>query len=290
MTQPAPLRLAALLFVLTAFVQPGAGLAAERAVRIDGGARPIDGKLTEPAGAASAAVLLLHGFNGHMDEVGNLFADLARVLAERGIASLRINFNGEGPQAGFRVTSTLESRLRESQLAFEFLRAAIPVERYGAVGFSLGGLTTMAVIGEHPDWFDSVVLWSAADRLALERDDEFAEAARAALRDGEAKVSTWADITLTRDFLASFVAVDTSDALARYDGSLLTIRGTEDFLPMEDPAWLSVTPAADKAFFLLGGADHIFNVLAEPRTDHGQRVIAATAAWLERTLLDAPGG
>jgi len=234
-------------------------------------------------------VLLLHGFNSHMDEVGNLFADLAGALAERGIASLRINFNGEGPQAGFRVTSTLESRMRESQLAFEFLRAAMPVERCGAVGFSLGGLTTMAVIGKHPDWFDSVVLWSAADRLALEREAEFAEAMRAALRDGEARVSTWADITLTRAFLASYIGVEVSDELALYQGSLLAIRGTEDFLPMEDPEWLSLTPAADKAFLLLGGADHIFNVLAEPRTDHGQRVIAATADWLERTLIGASG-
>jgi len=183
MRHPAPARLVTLLVLLMALVQPEAGLAAEHAVRIDGGTEPIEGKLTEPAGPIGGAVLLLHGFNGHMDEVGHLFADLAGALAERGIASLRINFNGEGPQAGFRVTSTLESRIRESQLAFEFLRETLPVERYGAVGFSLGGLTTMAVIGEHPDWFESVVLWSAADRLALERDAEFAEARNVRLVD-----------------------------------------------------------------------------------------------------------
>jgi len=284
MGHPALVRLGGLFFALAALLQPAAGLATERTVRIDGGEQPIDGRLTEPAGAASAAVLLLHGFNGHMDEVGNLFADLADALARRGIASLRINFNGEGPQANYRVTSTFDSRLQQAQQASSYLRTAIPDAPGGVVGFSLGGLTTLALLGREGDAFRSVVLWSASDRMDLTGSSTYAAAAKAAILDGEAAVTTWIDTTLTRRFVASYIGVQVGGALARYQGSLLSIRGSEDFLPRQDPQWLAACPSTDKAFLLLGGADHTFNVLDEPRPGYGQRVIDATVAWLARTL------
>ena len=84
--------------------------------------------------------------------------------------------------------------------------------------------------------------------------------------------------------MLSFVGVNTSQHLATYPGALLTIRGDQDYLPAHDPTWLKLVPTTDKAFMLVGGADHIFNVLDEPRPNMSARVIQATADWLARTL------
>ncbi len=257
--------------------------AAESVVRIDD---RIDGKLMLPGGEVKAAVVLYHGFNGSMDEVGQLYEDLAGRLAERGLASLRINFNGEGPHGNYVVTSTLQSRVSEAKAAFEYLRTAVPAESYGAVGFSLGGLTTMAVIGDEPDWFDSVVLWSAAASMRLNADPAYNEAASKAILEGRASYTAWTEITLTREFLASFIGVDVSPNLQKYEGSLLSLRGTNDFLPALDQQWLASSPSRDKQAVQIGDADHIFNVLDEPKPNYSDRVLKMTADWLQRTLVN----
>ena len=68
----------------------------------------VKGILETPAGPTQRAVLLLHGWNADMDEVGNLYADLAGKLAKRGIASFRFSFSGEGARTGYVVTSTFD--------------------------------------------------------------------------------------------------------------------------------------------------------------------------------------
>ena len=260
----------------------GGSWAAEYEVEVAPG---VSGKLVVPdAGDIRRAVVLYHGFNGSMDEVGNLFSDLAAALAERNIASLRFDFSGEGEREKFVVTSTFASRVGEASAAFELLRDRVPDATYGAVGFSLGGLTAMGVIDQQPDWFDSLVLWSAAQEMNLARDPAGAAAVREALETGRGVMQTYAPITLTRDFVLSFIGVNGAHGIAKYPGSLLAIRGDQDFLPTYDPAWLASSPSTDKAFLMVGGADHIFNVLEDPRPAIGARVIEATAAWFDRTL------
>jgi len=244
----------------------------------------VQGKLRLPVTATRQAVLLLHGWNGSMDEVGNLYADLATTLADRGIASLRFDFTGEGERADYLVTSTLESRISESEAAFEVLRQAVADANYGVVGFSLGGLTAMEVAGQHPDWFQSMVLWSAAQEMRMTGDPAYNAAVRAALTEGRGTYASYAQITLTRDFVLSFIGVDASRHLSTFPGALLSIRGDADFLPSYDRAWLAASPSTDKSFLLIGGADHIFNVLEQPKPDYGARAITATADWMQRTL------
>lgn len=258
---------------------------AEQTVTLAAG---LSGQLQPAPGLpAQGAVLLLHGWNGTLDEVGGLYRDLAQTLAQRGIASLRFNFTGEGARNGYRVTSTRSSRLREASTALAFLRERQPSVPLGLVGFSLGGLTAMELIGAQPQAVSSLVLWSAAQDMTGGDNATYDDAVRTALAGGEGIYRTYADITLTREFVASYVAVDASRHLARYPGALLTIRGELDYLARHDPKWLQLAPGSDKAFLLIGNADHIFNVLEQPPPNFGQRVITATANWFERTLADA---
>lgn len=275
------LRTLLILAGLCFFSLPVPVLAADQMVQVNADVR---GKLRLPAAATDQAVLLLHGWNGSMDEVGDLYADLAEALAARGIASLRFNFSGEGERENYLVTSTLQSRISESEGAFELLRSELPDASYGVVGFSLGGLTAMEVVGLHPAWFQSMVLWSAAQEMRMTGAPAYDAAVRAAVAEGQGTFTSYAEITLTREFVLSFIGVMAGQHLANYPGALLTIRGDADYLPSHDRAWLGLAPTTDKAFLLIGGADHIFNVLEQPRPNYGARAISATADWLQRTL------
>jgi pimeloyl-ACP methyl ester carboxylesterase len=250
-------------------------------------ASDLNGKLYLPEGTVTPTriVLMLHGWNSHLDEVGNLYKDLASQLGVKGIASLRFNFSGEGERAGYVVTSTFDSRIAETIKAYQYLRAQYPDAIVGVQGFSLGSLTAMAVAAEHPGWFQTMVLWSAADStMNIERDIVYSEAIQQAMRNGSAVYSTWTDITLTRKHLASFVGVDASLKLFEYPGPFLSIRGDQDYVPSNERKWFSLLPTQDKEFILVGGADHIFSVLDVPRPAYGERVIEETIDWFDRTL------
>jgi len=115
-----------------------------------------------------AAVLLLHGWTGHRDEVGDLFKRTAAQLVAQNIASLRIDFRGEGERNGHRLTSTFATRIADAEAGLAFLQQHYPNTKIGVLGFSLGGATALAVVGRQPEAVQSLVLWSTAGDLAAD--------------------------------------------------------------------------------------------------------------------------
>ena len=231
-------------------------------------------------------VLMLHGFADDMDGAGDLSKRMAEQLAQMGIASLRINFRGEGDRRRSNIESTLQTRIADTEAAYAFLKKqpGIQAGRSAVLGWSLGASTAMVVGGRHPDWFRSMVLWSAPSG------EQFAAmtaspVAQQALREGVASetIPGWKTITTKREFYESFRGVDLDQDLAKYPGAFLTIRGSKDFLPQRDARLLQIAPGQPKEAALIGDADHVFNVF-DPGSAAAQRVLDLTAAWLARSL------
>jgi hypothetical protein len=125
--------------------------APDRALRIDTPSGQIAATLALPQTGPRAAVLLLHGYTGSRDEFRSaagegMFARAARLLAERGVASLRIDFRGSGDSDGAWADTTPDGQARDAALALAAF-AALPQlagQRPAVLGFSMGGLAALA--------------------------------------------------------------------------------------------------------------------------------------------------
>lgn len=247
----------------------------------------VSGAWLTPEGAWDGrSVLILHGFADDMDGAGDLSKRMAERLAQVGIASLRINFRGEGDRLRSNVESTMQTRIADTEMAYAFLKKQHGVQagRVAVLGWSLGATTAIVVGGRHPDWFRSMVVWStpSGEQFAPMTDNPVAQTA---LREGIATnvVPGWKTIATRREFYESFRGVDLDQSLANFPGAFLTIRGSKDFLPQRDVQLLKIAPGKNKEAALIGNADHVFNVF-EPGSDVPQRVLDLTAAWLQRSL------
>ena len=264
----------------------------ERSLTLSSGT---DATLTLPAAKSSThgMVIMIHGWSGQKDEVGDLYKRQAGVLAERNIASLRMNIRGESEReaTNYRLTSTFVSRVQDAQAGVDWAIEHYPELPIGLLGFSYGGATALELISQKPALYKTVVLWSSIlnpNELFL---DQPAEPFRQALETGEGAIQDWTTLLITREHVLGMIGFDPMRGLPQYRGALLSLRGSEDFVPQHDPEILKQAGGTQLESRVLQGADHIFNAF-DPTKRYGERIIEQTAVWFEQTLpaTQAAGG
>lgn len=272
------------LLILWAGTANAESAPSERSLTLSSGA---DATLTLPATKSSARgmVIMIHGWSGQKDEVGDLFKRQAKALAERNIASLRMNIRGESEReaTNYRLTSTFVSRVQDAQAGVDWAIEHYGLLPIGLLGFSYGGATAMELISQKPAQYQSLVLWSSI----LNPNELFigqpAAPFRQALETGEAALQDWTTLLITRAHILGMIGFDPMRGLPQYRGALLSLRGSEDSVPQHDPDILKQAGGAQLEYRILQGADHIFNAF-DPTKDYGDRIIKQTAAWFEQTL------
>jgi fermentation-respiration switch protein FrsA (DUF1100 family) len=233
-------------------------------------------------------VILMHGLADDRDGVNGLSKRLAQELGRVGIASLRINFRGEGDRTRRDVGSTFATRLADaaSALAFAQRQPGVDGTRIGFVGWSLGAATAI-VEASRTAACRSLVVWSSpgGDLFAqMTAMPSMAKAYAEAERTGTAQADLgWTVLTFKRDFFDSFRGFDTEKALAAYRGAFLAIRGTADFLPAHEPEFLKAVAGRPAEAVTIAGADHIFNTLT-PGVGNDTRAVDITVRWFQETL------
>jgi fermentation-respiration switch protein FrsA (DUF1100 family) len=222
-------------------------------------------------------VLLFHGFKGERDELPvvnteeAMYSRTARIFAERGIATLRIEFRGSGESEGLWEDTTFTSQISDAVAALDFVGTleGVAVEHIGVIGLSQGGLVAASLASQDAR-VKSLVLWSAAASPA----SNFANIlpmdtikAGLALADGEALPITlpWGEETsMKRGFFEELFTVDPVAAITRYAGPMLVIVGSRDTTvypqPQQGQAFLNYHDGHEELVVLDG--DHIFDVLA----------------------------
>lgn len=237
-------------------------------------------------------VVMVHGWGGVLDEVGDLYLRQAERLSASGISSIRMQIQGEGEALarGEPLDSTFSSRVADARAGLAWVWNHYPNASVGLLGFSYGGPTVMriAVSAERP--IESMVLWSSAlNPLDILNDESQAGAVKAALETGVGTFQSWMPIPVTRRHVLGMLGESILPEMSAFSGALLAIRGSKDFLPQGDALILNASRASKKEALLIEGASHIFNVVEADQTRGNQRyaeqVLESTTQWFEDTLL-----
>lgn len=222
----------------------------------------------------AGAVLLMHGVRSDRREnVG-----VAQELARRRFTVLLFDFRAEGESEGDRISmGALESE--DARAALDFVRHAMPGEKVGAIGRSMGGAA--ALLGRGPLDVDALVLESVFP------DVEQATDARMRLHLGP--IGPWLSPLLLIQ-LRPWLGVGSEelrpvDAVKRLRAPLLVLIGERDrFLPVDEArrvfdAAPPSTAACPKEFWVVPGADHeeLRHGQAE---EYDRRVVGFLERWL----------
>jgi len=294
--------LVVLSFLLTVHVQAALPspkhTAVESDVQFQNQGQTIRATLTKPETEGTfPVVIIFHGFSGQRHEmpvVGTdeaLFQRTARVLAEQGYASLRIDFIGSGESDGEWADTTFSGQIADALAAVDHVCAldGIDPNRVAVLGLSQGGLVAASTAGRDQR-VASAILWSAvASPVSTYSDLLGADAVSAGLTGGADDLVTaalpWgATTTLKGSFFRDLYMVDPVAEITAFRGPLLVIVGLNDTIvspqPQSGEVYL-VYHQGDEALVQLD-ADHMFDCLARP--DKVDEAIGATVEWLDKTL------
>ena len=258
----------------------------ERAVDIGSG---ISGTLTLPRGdGPHPCVVMLHGFGGHRDETGDLFAKLAKSLSREGLASLRFDFPGCGKSEGNFADVTAALYRRAAIAAMRFARSApgMRPERLGLLGFSFGGAVAASCLGGDAPRTRALVLWAPVGEPATDMVESLgADRAAEAERAGTVSVPWGKDeIRLKRAFFHSLGELKPLDGVARYEGAFLVMAGGADRLAKYvAPLYDAAAMASRREQRIIEGADHFFGA-KERRSPHVETLLGETTAFLAAAL------
>jgi pimeloyl-ACP methyl ester carboxylesterase len=232
-------------------------------------------------------VLMLHGFLSQKDEVGGFYRVLATTLANRGLASLRIDFRGCGESGGDTQDITIHQHIQDAQNAYQWLAESghCNPSRIGMVGFSLGAGIAMITAAGNPNCFKSLVLLSPVADMHHDLQNKYGrEAFIQAAKNGIVEIDTeWRKLSLKAAFFESLKDYDLSECIKSYSGALLAIAGDQDYSAANATLLAAVSPAKPKEALILKGTDHVFGVLGEDKSI-AFTVIELVTRWLAETL------
>jgi len=269
----------------------------EQAVSFSVQGQRIRGVLTMPAekSALSSAVMLLHGFLGHKNDLQvygtteGLFQVVARHFAEAGIVTLRFDFRGSGESDGRWQETTFSGQILDAQAAIEYLSKQVWVDpdKIGAIGLSQGGLVA-ACLGARDKRIGSIALWSPVANPIHTYGNLLSYATlEKALQTDETLTApvAWGGTTeLNSAFFRELFEVDPVAEIASYRNPLLVAVGKEDPIvsPQPQNGELFITYHPGEESILVFSCDHIFNLFTE--TAILDELIAETIEWFQKTL------
>ena len=222
-------------------------------------AHEIPATLTLPVSASKDAkvpgVVMLHGTGSNRDEAGMGYALAAPRMAADGIATLRIDFMGNGDSTASYRDYNYTSAVIDAKAAADYLAGLETVDggNLGVMGWSQGGTDALLAAEAHPDTFQAVVTWSGALELngaSLFAGTSFEDAYAQAKKEGFYTMTfDWREpLELGERWFQEVAETNILKVTADIKAPILAINGTDDTTVTPDNA-LYQTVDATAAFF-----------------------------------------
>ncbi len=226
-------------------------------------------------------VLTFNGFMGTRDEapIGGsdegILKRNARIFAEQGIATLRVDFRGAGDSDGDYTFTSFTRQISDALTAIDYvkknLKHQVDVHSIGLLGFSQGGLVSCSTGARSKD-VDAVVLWSAPAYPPYDYEGLLTREgmqAGVALEDGETiilplylnGVPLGIDAPLGSQFFDDMFTVQPTAELAKFKKPVMYVSGLTDPIVWPQPtvadSFLKYHDGPEKVVTI--DADHAFN-------------------------------
>lgn len=187
----------------------------------------IHAKLDMPEGIDKCPLaIVVHGYTGHMEEPH--IVEVAKIINEVGIATLRVEMYGHGKSGGEFRNHTLYKWVTNMLAVVDHVRTLDFVTDLYITGHSQGGLLVMLIAGMCPDLFKGVIPLSPAWMIPeYARRGELLGAAfdpgniPDEIVQGEVNV-------LSGNYARVAQTIHPEDEIARYNGPVLIVHGDQD--------------------------------------------------------------
>jgi uncharacterized protein len=222
-----------------------------------------------------------------------VFSRTARLLAEAGYASLRIDFRGSGNSEGNWEDTTFSGQIADAIASVDWLKKqdTVDASKLGILGWSQGGLVAAHAAARRGEDVDALILWapvvnpfhSYAHALGAEN------VARALGAGGEEIFTStlpWgAETRLKASFYHEFATTSTAGRRGQYYGPLKVIVGARDATVFPQPATGEqlLTYHEGEESLSLVDADHVWNAFAGPQT-LDEVMVPLSIQWLHQHL------
>ena len=266
------------IFALGLLSCPAVAFSAEEIITFDSQGMKVVGTLSLPEGGPAPIVVMFHGFTGTRDELpvatttDGVFSRTARLLAEAGYASLRIDFRGSGESEGEFSDTTFEGQVADGLKAVEVMTADPRVKGsdLAIIGWSQGGLVATAVAGRSGTP-DAVGLWAAVATPAESLGAILgAETVQKGLATGDTPLPItlpWgAKIELKQGYFDGMQTFDPVAEISAYKGPLFVAQGRLDTTVLPVAADKLIAAHEGTEVLWMADMDHVFNAFTGPQT------------------------
>jgi hypothetical protein len=233
------------------------------------------------------AVILCHGTGSCKDEAGNLFIQLAKSLAKKGIASIRFDFAGCGESLAKQQDLSFYGEVDDTENIYSYLcqHEKVDINRIGILGLSQGARVMAEFLGKHPNEIKVAVSWSGAcHNGAGVFNGWFKLYYEEAKKNEYAKIPMlWRDdLIISKKWFDDIRDSYPMKSLSKYEGAMLAISGRDDTLVPHIHAKeiASVCKGKIREFKIIDHADHIFNVLKKDKSII-DKVVKDTVEWID---------
>lgn len=185
--------------------------------------RVLRGYYTEPENFNGDVVVMLHGFTGNKTEHAGHFRNFSRILAENSVASLRMDFSGNGESDGEFRDFTYDTMIAEALQMIDYARSVKGFKRLFLLGFSMGGAIAANISGIVPEKIDKLILWAPAGMMPDEIKEMFETGEK--LENGNA---IHANYEISKEMYESAFRWHTYENLDKFENNVLIIQGRSD--------------------------------------------------------------